>query len=58
MLQSVTLVYTGSNSITASSGTISNGVWTAPSGGASSVTFTIGGTSGHLKVSEISVVLA
>lgn len=42
----------GSNAITTDVGTYSNGTWT---GSASRVTFTIGGTSGNRRLSEISV---
>ena len=41
-----------SNAITADSGTYSNGTWT---GAASSVKFTVGGTSGHRRIKAISV---
>lgn len=41
-----------SNTITADSGTYSNGIWT---GEASSVKFTVGGTSGHRRIKAISV---
>ena len=42
----------GSNTITTNVGTYSNGSW---SGTASSVTFTIGGTSGHRRIAGIAV---
>ena len=42
----------GSNAISANTGTYSNGVWT---GSASSVTFTIGGTSNHRRIAGIEV---
>lgn len=42
----------GSNEITASTGTYSDGVWT---GNASSVTFTVGGTSGHRRFKSVAV---
>ena len=41
-----------SNTITASIGTITDGVWT---GNAQSVTFTIGGTTGHRRIASIAV---
>ena len=40
------------NTITASTGTITDGVWT---GNAQSVTFTIGGTTGHRRIASIAV---
>ena len=40
------------NAITASTGTITDGVWT---GNAQSVTFTIGGTTGHRRIASIAV---
>ena len=45
----------GSNAITANVGTYSSGTWT---GSANSVTFTVGGTSGHRRISSISVTYA
>ena len=42
----------GSNQITSSPATYSNGIWT---GNASSVTFTIGGSSGHRRIAKIIV---
>ncbi len=42
----------GSNAITANTGTYSNGSW---SGKAASVTFSVGGTSGHRRIAGISV---
>ena len=45
------------NVLTASVGTYSNGVWTAPTGGVSTVTFTVGGSSGHVKIASIGVAL-
>lgn len=42
----------GSNAITANTGTYSNGSW---SGEAASVTFSVGGTSGHRRIAGISV---
>ena len=45
----------GSNAITADVGTYQNGTWT---GSASSVTFTIGGTSGHRRLASIAVTYA
>lgn len=42
----------GSNTITANAGTYSNGSW---SGKAASVTFSVGGTSGHRRIAGISV---
>ncbi len=40
------------NTITASTGTITDGVWT---GNAQSITFTIGGTTGHRRIASIAV---
>lgn len=45
----------GSNEITANKGSYSEGVWT---GSATSVTFTIGGTKGHRRISTIAVTIA
>ena len=45
----------GSNEITASTGTFTSPTWT---GSASSVTFTIGGTSGHRRISKLVITLA
>lgn len=45
----------GTNEITASTGSYSNGVWT---GTANSVIFTIGGTTGHRRIKVIKVTLA
>lgn len=45
----------GSNEITASAGTYSDGTWT---GDAESVTFTIGGTSGNRRLAGITVIFA
>ena len=45
----------GSNAITTNVGTYSNGTWT---GSASSVTFTIGGTSGNRRIAGIAVTYA
>ncbi len=42
----------GSNEITASTGTYSNGTWT---GSSNSITFTVGGTSGHRRVTSVKV---
>ena len=42
----------GSNAITASTGTYSSGTWT---GSATSVTFTIGGSSGHRRFQKITI---
>ncbi len=42
----------GSNAITTDVGTYSNGTW---SGSANSVTFTIGGTTGHRRIASVSV---
>ena len=42
----------GSNEITADSGSYSNNTW---SGSSSSVTFTIGGTSGHRRIASITI---
>ena len=44
----------GTNEITASTGTYSNGTWT---GDAESVVFTIGGTSGHRRFASVAVTL-
>lgn len=44
----------GSNSITASTGTYSDGTWT---GSASSVTFTVGGTSGNRRFAGVAVTI-
>ena len=45
----------GSNAITADKGTYDNGTWT---GDANSVTFTIGGTSGHRRIASVKVTVA
>ena len=57
-LSKVTLGAAGDSNvgdITCNVGTYSNGVWTAPSEETTSVTFSIGGTKGHYKVSTIKV---
>ena len=43
------------NAITSSSGTISNTIWTANTN-TTSVTFTVGGTSGHRKIQSLEVI--
>jgi len=45
----------GSNAITTNVGSYSNGTWT---GSASSVTFTIGGTSGHRRIQSVTITYA
>lgn len=45
----------GTNAITSSVGTYENGTWT---GDASSITFTVGGTSGHRRIQKMEVTLA
>ena len=54
-ITSITLTFgsgDGSNSITANTGSYNNGSWT---GNANSVTFTIGGSSGHRRIARIEV---
>ncbi len=54
-LTNITLTFSsgeGSNSITTDVGTYENGTW---AGNSQSVTFTIGGTSGHRRIAKISV---
>ena len=48
----------GSNTITASDGTYSNGIWTVGTNSVNSVTFTIGGTSGQRRISAVAVTFA
>ena len=45
----------GSNAITTDKGTYSNGVWSGSVQNGASVTFTIGGTSGHRRISAIKI---
>ena len=45
----------GTNAITSSVGTYENGTW---AGDASSITFTVGGTSGHRRIQKMEVTLA
>lgn len=54
-IKSITITFAsgeGTNTITVDSGTYSNGTWT---GTASSVTFSVGGTSGHRRIASIDV---
>lgn len=56
-LATITLTFgsgDGSNTITASAGTYSSGSW---SGSAESVTFSVGGTSGHRRIASVSATL-
>ena len=57
VINEVVFDMTGSNGVTADSGEFDEDTWTwtAPEGGVESVTFTIGGTSGHMKIKSISV---
>ena len=45
----------GSNEISASTGTYSNGTWTGSIQNGESVTFTVGGASGHRRISKVTV---
>ena len=55
---SITLTFDsggGSNEITTNTGSYEDGTWT---GSASSVTFTVGGTSGHRRIKTVSVTVS
>ena len=56
-LSSIVLSYTGSNEVSVDVGEFNaeTQTWTAPEGGAESVTFTIGGTSGHIKLASMEI---
>jgi len=56
-LSSIVLSYTGSNEVSADCGEFDaeTQTWTAPEGGVESVTFTIGGTSGHIKLASMEI---